>query len=110
VTGSFRLLAALASIAAAAAACDSAGTIVLGDAASDARTFDVVTFDAPTPFEAAPPHDAGDGGPDARDASSTADEGAGDARGRDAEEAGDAESDGAGEAAASSDAEDGGDS
>jgi hypothetical protein len=42
-----------------AAACDSTGTIVASDASSDARTFDAITFDGPTLFEAAPPHEAG---------------------------------------------------
>jgi hypothetical protein len=41
-----------AAVAALVAACDSDGTIVPTDAGADARTFDVVTFDGPTPFEA----------------------------------------------------------
>jgi hypothetical protein len=59
-------LGALAALSLVLVACDSSGTIVSTDAASDARTFDVITFDAPTPFDATSAHDAG-GRPDAAD-------------------------------------------
>ncbi len=52
-----------ACLAAVVAACDSSGTLVATDAGgADVRTFDVVHFDGPTPFEAAPPPHP-DGGP-----------------------------------------------
>src|SRR5579863_7564425 len=60
----FLLACLFAAVAAVASACDSSGTLVATDGGADAHTFDVVSFDGPTPFEAAPPHhDGGDAGP-----------------------------------------------
>jgi hypothetical protein len=50
----------IASIAAVFAACDSDGSLVATDSGADARTFDVISFDGPTPFDAKPA--SGDGG------------------------------------------------
>jgi hypothetical protein len=56
------LASVLAAVASFVAACDSSGTIVPTDGGTDAKTFDVVTFDGPTPFEGGAPGDGGDAG------------------------------------------------